>query len=930
MPRIVWNLTWTLFLAASLTLTLHRPAPPNAGVAPTIRFEPNVGQTDPAARFVARGARFALFLGEEEATLALRNGEAPESIVRMRWSSAEPKPRIEGRDQLGSRSHYLVGSPEQRRKNVPHFRQVAYRDLYPGTDLVFYGAGGRLEYDFVVEPGADPDQIELLFETDKADQRASAIDDEGGLMLALASGELSSPPPFIYQLDDAGRRRQVSGKFESRDGGKIGFRLGAYDRSRTVVIDPFLDYSTFIGAGGSEFADAVAVDAGGYAYITGFTASGEFPIRNPFQGSRRGDKDAFVTKLNQDGTDILYSTYLGGRDDDRGLGIAVDDDGSAYIVGETRSDDFPRTVNAFQRLFGGGGRDAFITKLDAEGDDLVFSGFLGDSDEDWADDVALDATGSLYVVGGTKSSRFPVTSGAAQTGFGGDSDGFAAKFDPSGSRLIYSTFFGGEGNDAAKSVAIDAERNAFVVGFTRSNNFPVSSFAFQRQRVGREDAFIAKLNDTGTVRIYSTYLGGDEPDFANAVSVASDGAAFVVGSTRSEDLPIVVPSADPSYNGDGDGWFARFPSTFSTPSTISFLGGVSEDTANGVSVGKSGSAFIAGHTKSLDFPILPGAVQSRRGDEAGDGFLTQVSNTGTVLIDSTYLGGDAVDEAFDVALDKREAAFVVGRTRSNNFPTTIGAFQGSRRGSDEGFVAKIVRNFEATTVSGASFSQIDSAVSPESIASVFGRGFSTGMEAANSVPLPAELAGTRVTVLDSAGFLRTAGLFFVSPEQINIEVPPGAAVGPADVFVDHNGVETASGVVEIHLSAPGIFTANSSGSGAPAATVVTVFADGSRVEYDAFTDAPVGSREPAPIDLGEQGDETTLVLFVTGVRFAAEVRAEINGQVAPVLFAGEQSEFTGLDQVNVRLDRSLIGSGRVEVVLIADGRVSNAVLIEIE
>jgi len=416
-----------------------------------------------------------------------------------------------------------------------------------------------------------------------------------------------------------------------------------------------LVYSTFIGDGGGE-GFGIAVDATGNAYVTGYTFSRNFPTTpgafqtvfgtpfdpNPFS-------DAFVIKLDATGSALVYSTFLGGFQTEVGRSIAVDAAGNAYVTGWTESTDFPTTLGTFQPAFGGF-HDTFVTKLNPAGTALVYSTFLGGSGDDFGNGIAVDAAGSAYVTGGAGSVDFPVTAGAFQPIFGGGGsdfstryDAFVTKLDPAGSALIYSTYLGGNDYDAGNGIAVDAAGNAYVTGDTGSRNFPIAAGAFQPGFGGGiGDAFVTKLDPTGSALVYSTYLGGTDYDAGLGIAVDAAGNAYLTGGTFSINFPTTL------------GAFQPLPGLFTLP------------------------------------PDLP----TRPTIDFSDAFVTKLDSAGSALVYSSYLGGTDNDLAEAITVDANGNAYVSGRTLSTNFPTTAGAFQPAFGGgpSDfpDAFVVKIV------------------------------------------------------------------------------------------------------------------------------------------------------------------------------------------------------------------------------------------------
>lgn len=402
----VWLLA--AIVAATTQACAHLPATPPAGAAAQTRpvtgygqlplaFEANQGQSDEQVRFLARGDGYSLFLTATEAVLSLRAPAPSSTVVRMRLVGANGQPTLTGLDPLAGTSNYLIGNdPDRWRRDVPNYARVKYASVYPGIDLVYYGKQRQLEYDFVVGPNADPSRVALAFDG----VQALSIDPEGNLILQTAHGALTQQKPVIYQ-DLDGRRHLVDGRYELRADDRVGFHVSSYDPTRPLVIDPVLSYSTYLGGNGNDTGHAIAVDSAGNAYVTGVTRSTNFPgaSGSPIQASWRGSDDVFVAKLNAAGTALVYSTYLGGSASDIGRAIAVDSTGNAYITGETDSGTqtpssipFP-TVGAFDAFYNLGG-DAFVTKLNAAGNALVYSTYLGGSGSDRGYGIAVDGLGN--------------------------------------------------------------------------------------------------------------------------------------------------------------------------------------------------------------------------------------------------------------------------------------------------------------------------------------------------------------------------------------------------------------------------------------------------------------------------------------------------------------------------------------------------------
>jgi hypothetical protein len=659
----------------------------NAYVQLPLTFEANQGQTDPQVAFLARGSRHALFLTRTEAVLVLQHakssqsGSSERSVVRMKPLGARSDVRPEGLDVLPGRVNYLLGSRSEKwRSNVTSYARVRYRDVYPGVDLIYYGHQGELEYDFVVAPGADPSAIRLGF--DGADL---SIDDRGDLTGTVGGGEVRLERPVIYQAR-SGRRQFIPGEWILAGPREARFRVGEYDSSLPLVIDPVLSYSTYLGAERDDQGAGIAVDIHGSAYVTGYTTSTAFPATaGSFQQSNAGPGDVFVTKLDRDGSTLVYSTYVGGTDDDAGASIALDFQGHAYVAGSTNSADFPTTAESLQPH--AGVTDAFVMKLDRTGSSLIYSTFLGGTDRDDAVGIAVDLAGQAYVAGTTASIDFPTSPGAVQSTSAGTTDGFIAKLNRAGSALRYSTYLGSSGFDFVADVAVDLLGHAYVTGGTRAANFPTTPGALRATSDGLSDeAFVTKLDRTGSSLVYSTYLGGTHNDFGAALAVDVFGRAYVTGGTSSADFPT-TPGAFQATVMDSDAYVVKLDRSGSSLVYSTLLGGSGQDWGNDIAIDIRGHACVTGTAGSTDFPTA-NAVQDTAGGQV-DAFVTKFDRGGTALVYSTYLGGSDREDGVEVALDIRGRAYVVGMTSSIDMPTTTGAFQNTFGGDRDGFVAKI-------------------------------------------------------------------------------------------------------------------------------------------------------------------------------------------------------------------------------------------------
>ena len=638
------------------------------GALPTA-FEANRGQTDPRVEYVAHGSRYALYVTSRGATLAL-----PKAAVRLRLVGGTPGAAV-GVDRLPGAANYLIGQDRSRwHVDIPTFGGVRLERVYPGIDLAFHGTQGRLEYDFLLAPGADPRVIDLRF--DGAEQVAI---DRGDLLLTLPGGALRQPKPVAYQVI-GGRRERVGVTYVLR-GGSVRLRLAAYDRSRPLVIDPSLVYSTYLGGSEAETGAAIAVDADRNAYVTGTTfGSADFPTTpGAYDGTLGAPQDAFVTKLNASGTALVYSTYLGGTAEgaghtDNGFGIAVDGDNNAYVTGDTNATDFPTTPGAFDTT-ADGSRSAFVAKLDSTGSTLLYSTFLGGPNDDAGRGIAVDTIGNAYITG--------------EAGL----DAFVSKLSPAGSALVYSISLGGSGADFGQAIAVDGTGNAYVTGATLSGDFPTTAGAYDAACEGGTlaDGFVAKLGSLGAV-LYSTCLGGTGFDAGVGIAVDGTGSAYVVGATDSTDFPTTPGALDATDNPGSDAFVTKLDPSASGLVYSTLLGGNADDDGEAIALDGGGNAYVTGRTTSTDFPTTAGAFD-RTANGDFDVYVTRLNAAGDGLRYSTYLGGDRYENGLGIAADAVNGAYVTGVTAGGSdspteFPTTSGAYDTTFAGQDA-FVSKL-------------------------------------------------------------------------------------------------------------------------------------------------------------------------------------------------------------------------------------------------
>src|SRR5216684_6676229 len=507
------------------------------------------------------------------------------------------------------------------------------------------------------------------------------LDSDGSLVVAVGGAEVRQARPRIFQSLSRGRQREIAGEYVITGEKEVAFRLGDYDRAKALTIDPVLVFSTYLGGRRDDQGLGIAADSSGAAYITGVTTSGDFPIVAGTQRPSGSLSDAFVTKLNPAGTAIVYTTYLGGIGRDSGNAIAVDASGNAYVAGDTESSDFP-TLNPVQNSIGGR-RNAFVTKLSPTGA-LVYSTYLGGGGQDSAFGISVDGAGNAYVCGETRSSNFP-TLAPLQASSGGGTDGFVAKLAPSGSQLVYSTYLGGSREDHANAIAVDASGAAYLAGDTTSTNFSVVA-PLQSRNAGSADVFVSKLNPAGSALVYSTYFGGGGPDSAQGIALDRSGSAVVVGYSLSVAFPTTAAAVQEGNAGYGDAFAFKLAPDGGSAIYSTLFGGSRDDWANAVALDSAGNAHIVGLTSSPDFPAV-NPIQSNLA-ATYNAFVTALDPLGMAFLYSTFLGGSGGDQGTAIALDPSGNVYLTGITASTNYPT-LAALQTSNAGGDDVLVSKL-------------------------------------------------------------------------------------------------------------------------------------------------------------------------------------------------------------------------------------------------
>lgn len=664
-----------------------------------LSFEPNLGQFDSSVRYLARGADYHLFLTDAEAVMVLHESlpaaastekqPAARSLaqaaagktatLRFRWQGGKAGAQLSAGDKLVGVSNYLLGNDASRwRENVPSYASVSYQGVYDGIDLAWYaGQAGQLEYDFIVNPGADPAQIRLTV------AGADRIETTGGdLLLHTAVGDVRQAAAHIYQRQADGTLNTVAGSYGLQADGSVSFVVPNYNHALALVIDPTLGYSTYLGSTLNDTGSAITVDGAGNAYVIGSTTSTDFPTLGSVSQTTYGGglNDAFVTKIDGTGARV-YSTYLGGSSSDVGIGIAVDGAGSAYATGYTSSNDFPILGSVSQNTYGGGG-DAFVTKLNAGGG-RVYSTFLGGNNSDIGNGIGVDSAGKTYVTGHTASPNFPILGSVSQSTYGGSGDAFVTAISATGAR-IYSTYLGGNSVDYGQAIAVDSSDNAYVAGYT-GGGFPTLGGGQNTYGGGGYDAFVTEMNSSG-VQVYSTYLGGSAQDRGMGIAIGA-GYAYVTGQTEGGSFPLL--NADQtSYGGGLDDAFVTALGSTGARVYSTFLGGSGFDGGRGIAVDGAGNTSVVGSTESNNFPIRGDVPQPTFGGGGSDAFVARIDARGVRLY-STYLGGNTLDQGAGSAVDSAGNTYVTGITGGGFQIAGSGSQTNYGGGGSDAFVSRL-------------------------------------------------------------------------------------------------------------------------------------------------------------------------------------------------------------------------------------------------
>jgi len=706
----------------------------NYGKLP-LAFEPNQGQTDPEVKFLSHGGGYSFFLTGSEAVFVLKKHklkvpaalgqkvdthEDVPQVLRFQMVGANPNAVLEGQAPLPGVSHYFITNDRSKwRSNVGHYARVAVHDIYQGIDVVYYGNQQKMEYDFQVRPGADPGQIHLHV----AGADDVRTDGNGDLRVTVQDRGLTLKAPKIYQ-EATGGQTLIEGRFVVVGKDEVVFEVEDYDKSKKLVIDPVIDYGTYVGGSGGDVANGVAVDSAGNVYVTGFTTgnypttSGAYQTTVPIKAYTNLD-NVFVSKLDPTGSTLLFSTYLCGTQQDIGWGIAVDSSDNVYVTGQAGSG-FPTTAGAYQTTFSGNVvfgssdyyfGDAFLSKLTSDGTTLLYSTYLGGTGADGGTGVFVDAAKNVYLSGWTTSTNFPTSAGAFKTTYGaGDKeDMFAAKLNPAGNGsadLIYSTLLGEcltnvfpHGSYVQDNLTVDSAGNAYVVGATTGNNFSTTAGAFQTALSGAGDNFALKLNATGTGLVWSTYVGPSTGYGGYGVVLDASNNVYFTGTSGSASYPTSPGAYVTAYtSGLVDGIVAEISSTGSSLLYSTFIGQMNNAAGypTGIQLDNCGNIYVTGYTSYTGFPITAGAWDSSFSGSGFIGYFLELDpalSGNAQLVFSSFFGNTASAYCQGMAKDANGNFYIAG-VSGGGFSTTAGSYQTAYAGSPccsmgDAFVAKI-------------------------------------------------------------------------------------------------------------------------------------------------------------------------------------------------------------------------------------------------
>ncbi len=711
---------------------------------PPLSFEANEGQAGSNVKFFARGSGYTVFLTAGQIVLALRPSsvlsnaaanvptgamdrktagtttnaanasprqETSPAVIQINLVGAVENPVIAGEDRQAVKVNYFIGNdPKKWQINVPAYRQVRYKNVYPGIDLVYYGNQSRVEHDFVISPGADPSQIQL----DVKGTDHLSIASNGDLLLSKGNDEIRLQAPMCYQ-EFHGMRIPVTGQYSVENSARVVFKIGQYDKTLPLVIDPVLAYSTFLGGSGDDQAAGIVVDNAGDTYITGCTSSIDFPLASQ-NGPPPSGTNAFVAKLDATGSNLVYADYIGGSSYDCSSALALDSSNDVFLTGNTYSADFP-TVNPYQPTNTSNAAAAFLTEISPDGSSLLYSTYLSGSTDTRANAIGLDSLGNIYIAGWTTATNFPTVNAyqsVASPNQGSEYGqyGFLTEFAAGGASLVYSTYYAGSANvvqgcgtcwpspySVITNMTVDPSGNAYIAGVTNTYDFPTTAGAYQTANSTDNNTavgFIGKFDSSGSP-LYSTYYGAGttSPDYGglypSAITFDSSGSTYVVGTTyyAVDAIPVTTPNlCDPSQTSCDFGFISKFDPTGATVLYSTYLSSSIDADPLSIVVDANSDAYVYSQSAGGPPDSLVNPIEAYTIGE--DVFIQEIDPTGGTLLFSTFVGGSVADLPGGIALDSAGNIYISGYTDSPDYPVTAGAEQNTYPGgSYDAFVSKI-------------------------------------------------------------------------------------------------------------------------------------------------------------------------------------------------------------------------------------------------
>jgi len=676
-------------------------------------FIANAGQVDGGVTFYARTFGGAVFLtkgGEIVYSLPeiKKKGQGSRGIVLREELAGVTIHDIRGEGISPTKVSYFTGQDRSKWvSGIPTYSSVSLGEVYNGIELKLKAYGNNVEKLFFVQPGSDPVSITVRL----SGAGSIKVNEAGELEAATELGVVRFTRPVAYQVID-GKRIEIPVNYMPHAPNSAlrtphsafvyGFTVGAYDRSQTLVIDPLLA-STYLGGGGSDSASSLAIDSSGNIYVAGVTNSENFPTTVGAYDTTYNASDVFISKLSADLSTLLASTYLGAGASDSASSITIDPSGNVYVTGYTYSSNFPTTPGAYDQKFNSSDyADIFISKLSPDLTTLLASTFLGGGENDSATALMTDASGNVYVTGWTFSDNFPTTTGAFDQKYNSTHrrDAFISKLSADLSTLLISTFLGGGGGEWASSMTMDRTGNIYVTGWTASDNFPVTTGAYDQKfnSSGYTDAFISKFSPDLSALLASTFLGGGGGEWTTAIAIDQSGDVYVTGGTGSDNFPITPGAYDEVFNSSGypDAFISKLSSDLSILFASTYLGGGNIETTSSLAIGAAGNIYVTGLTFSNTFPTTPGAYDEVFNSSGyADVFISKLSPDLSTLLASTFLGGGGGEWASSMTMDRTGNIYVTGWTGSDNFPTTDSAYSRILRGDIDAFISRLDGNLSA-------------------------------------------------------------------------------------------------------------------------------------------------------------------------------------------------------------------------------------------